>query len=54
MAEWKITTHAVGEEGPTTSSTFGEEDYTSDSIGEEGGPHYPEEQYQTDNPFGSY
>lgn len=56
------TTLAIGEEG--TTSTYGEEDYTTDTTGEEdtytseaigeedGGPYTPE--YQSTNPFGAY
>jgi hypothetical protein len=52
MADFKVTTLAIGEEG--SSTTYGEEDPTTSSpIGEEDiGPFYPE--YQQDNPFGSY
>jgi hypothetical protein len=63
MPTFKPTTLAIGEEG--TTSTYGEEDATSDSIGEEDpsttdaigeeGPYYPETQTPLmDNPFGAY
>jgi hypothetical protein len=54
------TTHAEGEEDPTTTRWIGEEGYTTDAIGEEGGTTttYGEEDAvaggTTDDPFGAF
>lgn len=51
----RITTHAIGEEDPTTTWETGEEDVidpTTDRVGEEEDIQQPLIQY--DSPFGAY
>ena len=48
----KISKLAIGEESGTTIVSGEEDPSTTDVVGEEDGG--PDQQYPTDNPFGSY